>query len=37
MDEHLTGRGDTMARIRKVFVESLHLKIRDEKCLTNRC
>jgi acyl carrier protein len=31
MDEHLSGSRDTMARIRKVFVESLHLVIRDDQ------
>jgi len=28
MDEHLN---DTMTRIRRVFVESLHLNIRDDQ------
>ena len=31
MDEHLIGSQDTMARIRKVFIESLHLTVRDEE------
>jgi acyl carrier protein len=31
MDEHLIGSRDTMARIRKVLVESLQLNVRDEE------
>ena len=31
MDEPLSGSRETMARIRKVFVDSLHLKIRDDE------
>jgi acyl carrier protein len=36
MDEHLSGSRDsiardTMARIRRVFVESLHLNVRDDQ------
>ncbi len=31
MDEHLNGSLDTMARIRRVFVESLHLNVRDDQ------
>lgn len=31
MDEHLNGSLDTMARIRRVFVESLQLNLRDDQ------
>jgi acyl carrier protein len=31
MDEELIASPETMARIRKVFVESLHLNVRDEE------
>ena len=31
MDEHLRGSRDVMARIRRVFVESLHLNVRDDQ------
>ena len=31
MDEHLNGPLHTMARIRKVFVESLQLNLRDDQ------
>jgi len=31
MDEHLRGSRDAMARIRRVFVESLHLNVRDDQ------
>ena len=31
MDEHLSGSRDTMPRIRRVFVESLHLNVRDDQ------
>jgi acyl carrier protein len=31
MDEHLKGSRDTMARIRRVFVESLHLNVREHQ------
>ena len=31
MDQHLTGSRETMARIRKVLVESLQLDVREEE------
>lgn len=31
MDEHLNDSLDIMARIRRVFVESLHLNLRDDQ------
>ena len=31
MDEHLNGSLHTMARIRRVFIESLHLNVRDDQ------
>lgn len=31
MDEHLNDSRDTMARIRRVFVESLHLNVREDQ------
>jgi acyl carrier protein len=31
MDQHLTGSRETMARVRKAFVESLHLNAGDEE------